>query len=42
MNGTQVAGAAVNDGQTTVYVADLPAGVYVVKVGKKALKFTKK
>ena len=23
-------------------VADLPAGIYVVKVGKKALKFTKK
>ncbi len=41
LNGTQVGGAEVVDGQTTVYVGDLPAGVYVVKVGKKALKFTK-
>ena len=42
MNGMQVAGAAVEGGHTTIAVGDLPAGVYVVKVGKKALKFTKK
>ena len=42
MNGMQVGGAAVEGGHTNIDVADLPAGVYVVKVGKKALKFTKK
>lgn len=42
LNGTQVGGAKVEGGCTNVNVADLPAGIYVVKVGKKALKFTKK
>ena len=42
MNGTQVGAAVVDHGVTTVNVADLPAGAYVVKVGKKALKFIKK
>ncbi len=40
-SGKQVGGAAVNDGETTIYVGNLPAGVYIVKVGNKALKFTK-
>lgn len=34
--------AAVEGGNTTIYVGQLPAGVYVVRVGNKALKFTKK
>ena len=41
-NGAQVAEAAVADGATTIQVGQLPAGVYVVKVGNKALKFIKK
>ena len=42
MNGSKVGTAAVQHGVTTLNVAELPAGVYVVKVGKKALKFVKK
>ena len=34
--------AAVRGGNTTIYVGQLPAGVYVVRVGNKALKFSKK
>lgn len=41
-NGQQVAQAGVANGSTTVQVAQLPAGTYVVKVGKKSLKFIKK
>ena len=42
VNGQQVAQAGVANGSTTVQVAHLPAGTYVVKVGKKSLKFIKK
>ena len=42
LDGKQVAAAAVANGVTTVYVGQLPAGVYVLRVGNKALKFTKK
>lgn len=42
MDGKQVAGAAVNDGNTTIYVGNLPAGIYIVNVGNKSLKFMKK
>jgi hypothetical protein len=42
MDGKQVAAAAVNGGNTTVYVGSLPAGVYIVNVGQKSLKFVKK
>lgn len=42
MDGKQVAEAAVNGGNTTIYVGSLPAGVYVVNVGHKSLKFAKK
>ena len=42
LDGKQVAAAAVANGATTVYVGQLPAGVYVLRVGNKALKFTKK
>ena len=41
MDGKQVAEAAVNGGNTTIYVGNLPAGVYVVNVGYKSLKFAK-
>lgn len=41
-SGKQVGGAAVNDGQTTIFVGNLPAGAYIVKVGNKSLKFIKK
>lgn len=41
-NGSQVCQASVVDGTVTVQVAHLPQGVYIVKVGNKALKFTKK
>lgn len=41
-DGRQVAEAAVENGITTVYVGQLPAGIYIVKVGRKALKFIKK
>ena len=42
LDGKQVAAAPVANGATTVYVGQLPAGVYVLRVGNKALKFTKK
>ncbi len=42
LDGKVQAEAAVSGGNTTVYVGQLPAGVYVVRVGNKALKFTKK
>ena len=42
LDGKQVATSAVANGVTTVYVGQLPAGVYVLRVGNKALKFTKK
>jgi len=40
--GQQVAAAAVANGLTTIGVAHLPKGVYIVRVGNKALKFLKK
>lgn len=40
--GAKVAQAEVNAGAATLHVSDLAAGVYVVKVGKKSLKFVKK
>ena len=42
IDGKQVAEATVNGGNTTIYVGNLPAGVYVVNVGYKSLKFAKK
>lgn len=42
MNGKQVAVAPVYAGSTTVVVNDLPANVYILKVGNKSLKFVKK
>ena len=42
LDGKQMASSAVANGVTTVYVGQLPAGVYVLRVGNKALKFTKK
>ncbi|MBQ8712153.1 MAG: T9SS type A sorting domain-containing protein [Prevotella sp.] len=42
LDGKQVASAAVNGGNTTIYVGNLPAGVYIVKIGNKSLKFNKK
>lgn len=41
-NGCQMAETAVVDGATTVFVGNLTAGVYIVKVGRKSLKFVKK
>lgn len=42
LDGKQMAEAPVNNGHTTLFVGHLKAGVYVVKVGNKALKFIKK
>lgn len=42
MDGNQMAEAPVSNGSTTVVVSHLKAGVYIVKVGNKALKFIKK
>ena len=42
INGAEVATAPVSNGTTTISVVNLPNGVYVVKVGTKALKFIKK
>ena len=41
-DGRMVAESAVSNGITTIHVAHLRRGVYVVKVGNKALKFFKK
>lgn len=41
MNGAVLADAPVQDGVCTLQVGHLTPGVYVVKVGKKALKFVK-
>lgn len=42
LDGKMMTEAAVSNGVTTIQVGQLKAGVYVVRVGKKALKFTKK
>ena len=42
LDGKQMAEAPVSNGHTTLSVGHLKAGVYVVKVGNKALKFIKK
>ena len=42
LDGKKVSEAPVANGVTTVYVGQLPAGVYVLRVGNKALKFNKK
>jgi hypothetical protein len=42
LDGKEVAEAPVANGVTTIQVGHLTAGVYVVRVGNKALKFTKK
>ena len=42
VDGNQVAEAPVSNGSTTVVVGHLKSGVYIVKVGNKALKFIKK
>lgn len=41
-NGVRVATASVTNGSTTIMVGNLPAGVYIAKVGNKNLKFIKK
>lgn len=41
-NGSLQAQASVIDGHATVYVGNLPTGIYVVRVGNKSLKFFKK
>jgi hypothetical protein len=42
LDGKLMTEAAVSNGVTTIQVGHLNAGVYVVRVGNKALKFTKK
>lgn len=42
MDGKQRDAAAVVNGATTIYVGNLTPGVYIIKVGKKSLKFIKK
>ncbi len=42
LDGKMLAEASVSNGVTTIQVGHLPAGAYVVRVGHKALKFTKK
>lgn len=42
MRGVQVASAPVSNGTTTISVTHLPAALYIVKVGDKTLKFTKR
>ena len=42
LDGKQMTEAPVANGVTTVTVGQLPAGVYVLRVGNKALKFSKK
>ncbi len=41
-NGAKVSEVKVVNGVATVYVENLSSGIYIVKVGKKALKFIKK
>ena len=40
-NGVQQAKVAASGGETTISVGHLPAGIYVVRVGKQAFKFVK-
>jgi len=42
LDGKQMAKAPVANGCTTVYVGQLRGGVYVLRVGQKSMKFTKK
>lgn len=42
LDGKEMAEAPVANGSTTVVVSHLKSGVYIVKVGNKALKFIKK
>ena len=42
LDGKKMTEARVANGATTVYVGQMPAGVYVLRVGHKALKFTKR
>lgn len=42
LDGKEMAEAPVANGSTTVVVSQLKSGVYIVKVGNKALKFIKK
>ena len=42
LDGKLQTSAAVHGGNTTIQVGHLPAGVYVVRVGNKSLKFSKK
>lgn len=42
LDGKQVSEAPVANGVTTISVSRLPAGVYVLRVGNKSLKFSKK
>lgn len=42
LDGKKMSEAPVANGVTNVYVGQLPAGVYVLRVGNKALKFNKK
>ena len=42
LDGKMLAEAPVSNGVTTIQVGHLPTGAYVVRVGHKALKFTKK
>ena len=41
-DGRKVGAAAVSNGQTTLQVGNLNRGVYIVKVGRKSLKFMKR
>ena len=42
LRGVKVAAAPVYNGTTTISVAHLPAALYIVRVGDKSLKFTKR
>lgn len=41
LKGMKVAEAPVSNGSATISVGHVPAGIYIVRVGNKALKFTK-
>ena len=41
VNGIEVISQPINEGITTISTASLPSGIYVVKVGAKAIKFSK-